>query len=110
MPQPTTVILSTVTVQSPTGLRLFYTGPNAAPQGTAINVTVNALYESSQPYPYAIDVRIGNTGWSSMATRGDGRYTATLPLIASKGQQTVSLNVHFGNIITPYALGTMIVQ
>jgi hypothetical protein len=110
LPQPTTVILSTTTVQSPTGLKLFYSGPNMAPQGTVINVTVNALYESGEPYRYAIDVRIGNTGWSSMATRGDGKYTAALPLIAAKGQQAIQLNVHFGNIITPYTLGTMVVQ
>ena len=110
LPKPTTVILSTTTVQSPTGLRLFYTGPNVATQGTVMNVTVNALYASGEPYAYAIDVRIGNTGWSSMATRGTGTYTATLPLIAAKGQQTVSLNVHFGTIITSYTLGTMTVQ
>ena len=72
-------------------------------------VTVNALDPNGEPYRYAIDVRIGNTGWSSMATRGDGRYTASLPLIAGKGDQIVSLNVHFGNVITPYTMGTMTV-
>ena len=76
-----------------------------------MNVTVNALYASGEPYAYAIDVRISNTGWSSMATRGGtGLYTATLPLIAAKGQQPISLNVHFGTIITAYTLGTMTIQ
>jgi hypothetical protein len=109
-PQPTTMILTTTTTASPAGLRLFYSGPSAAVQGTVITVTVNALDQNGEPYRFAIDVRVGNTGWSSMATHGDGKYTATLPLIAAKGDQMVSLNVHFGNIITPYAMGTMTIQ
>ena len=106
-PQPTTMILTTTTTASPSGLKLFYSGPSAALQGSVITVTVNALDQNGEPYRFAIDVRVGNTGWTSMATRGDGKYTATLPLIAGKGDQMVSLNVHFGNIITPYVMGTM---
>lgn len=106
-PQATTVILGTTL---PTGYRIFYSGPNMAPQGSTIAIRVNVIDPNGEPYRWPIDVRIGNTGWTATATRLDGVYTASMPLIAPKGQQAIQLNVHFGAQVTVYTLGMMAVQ